>query len=383
MTSGSLLAQTTAVTLHLFDPTTSAVAKNAFIRFEIANYGTNVPRVIGTSTIIPSHVDAYPDATGLVSIGIIPNSSISPANTYYRITYFRNGNKFYTCNIMISGVSMSLDDASCMDTAPPAPLPFDQCVQCPSVTASAHQVNGVDLLDLATKPNLINGSGITVSNPSGSSIEFDFTKTLYNQTIQDNGTNKIQEPKLNLKGTAVSCVDNPGLSTDCTFTGGSSATSYTAIVPANIFTSTTGSWAGFSIFAEAHGYVFFSFPASCKILFYVASGSMTADNIKILKTALNSSTVISSTTVTVGGSSTPTLSAGFTFSDAITITLDSTHDYWVAAHFSSSTAQVGGNATISQDMVGGYISGDHTGDSTIPSRTNPNNPYLIVGLYNP
>lgn len=53
--------------------------------------------------------------------------------------------------------------------------------------------------------------------------------------IQENGTNKTVEPKLNLKsGTnaTVTCVDNAGLSTDCTIasTGGSAISSTCAIV---------------------------------------------------------------------------------------------------------------------------------------------------------
>lgn len=172
----NLCAQaTTAVTLHLFGPNATATSKNAFVRFELANYGTNVPKVIGTNTIIPSYVDGIPDNTGLVSINIIPNTNITPTNTYYHVTYFRNGNKFYTCDVMISGVDMDLDSASCMQAAPPSPLPFSQCVQCP---ASLHQVNGTGLLDTSSPINLQDTSNVHVSNPSLGNIQWTLQGTL-------------------------------------------------------------------------------------------------------------------------------------------------------------------------------------------------------------
>lgn len=40
------------------------------------------------------------------------------------------------------------------------------------------------------------------------------------QTVQDEGLNLPQEPKLNFVGTGVTCVDNAGVSTDCTIPGG-------------------------------------------------------------------------------------------------------------------------------------------------------------------
>src|SRR5690348_11274425 len=120
----------TSVSFHLFDASHTPVTKNSFVRFDLHNYGSNVPRIIGGGQIVPSYVDLFPDNTGLVSGTIIGNDVISPANTYYHISYFVNGSRTYTCDIVISGVSMNLDSASCMVTAAPAPMPFSQCIQC-------------------------------------------------------------------------------------------------------------------------------------------------------------------------------------------------------------------------------------------------------------
>src|SRR5438045_3561577 len=120
----------TTVTLHLFNPSTTPITKDSFVRFDLHNFGTNVPRIIGSGVLIPSYVDLVPNGSGLVTGVIIGNDVISPANTYYHIMYFVNGARTYTCDLVISGSSMNLDNASCMTTVQPAPMPFTQCIQC-------------------------------------------------------------------------------------------------------------------------------------------------------------------------------------------------------------------------------------------------------------
>lgn len=125
-------ARATTVTLTLLDPTTAATNKNAYVRFELKNYGRDVPRVTGTNIILPSFKDLYPDVNGLVTGTIIGNDIIIPANTYYSVGYFKNGVRFYFCEILITGVSMDLDNASCLQTGPPAPAPVTECFNCPA-----------------------------------------------------------------------------------------------------------------------------------------------------------------------------------------------------------------------------------------------------------
>lgn len=123
----------TTVSLTLFNPANAAQNKDTFVRFELRNYGAQVPRVIGTNIILPSFVDAYPTSLGVVTTTLISTADITPANTYYSVSFFRNGTKFYTCNVVISGTTQNLNNTSCLQAgSTPAPLPFTQCTQCPS-----------------------------------------------------------------------------------------------------------------------------------------------------------------------------------------------------------------------------------------------------------
>jgi hypothetical protein len=84
-------------------------------------------------------------------------------------------------------------------------------------------------------------------------------------------------------------------------------------------------------------------------------------------------TVIDSTPITWGGSATPTLGSGENVSDDINLALDTTHDYWFLAHFSSTSGLIYvSNVTgvVQSPGIGalyyGYVSGDHTADTTMP-----------------
>jgi len=76
--------------------------------------------------------------------------------------------------------------------------------------------------------------------------------------------------------------------------------------------------------------------------------------------------------VTFGGSATPSLT-GLSTSDAISLQLDTTHDYWVMGYNDSGDssywvlkpAMADNTGTIG--IIGGYVTGDHTADTTIGS----------------
>ena len=92
---------TTTVTGTVLTPAEAAVTENAFVRFELKNYGNNRPRIIGSNTILPSSVDIYPDAFGQLTTTLTGNELIDPGNTWYDITYFKGGTRFYKCSVYV------------------------------------------------------------------------------------------------------------------------------------------------------------------------------------------------------------------------------------------------------------------------------------------
>jgi len=129
--------------------------------------------------------------------------------------------------------------------------------------------------------------------------------------------------------------------------------------------------ATYSLFLKISGRSLNCLPSSWKVRIQRGSGSHFSACV-ILRTLADSATVVDSTAVTFGGSATPTLSAGQNLSDAIALALDTTHDYWVCAYNDTGDSSFWGLKPAVQDnsstigVVGGYISGDQTGVSTIP-----------------
>lgn len=145
--------------------------------------------------------------------------------------------------------------------------------------------------------------------------------------------------------------------------------------------SPAGGWNGYTIFDIIEGDRLVALTSSWKISIEIDTAGMATDGIKILRTNKGSLTVIDSTTVQFGGSSTPTLAVGVSESDAISLSLDTSHDYWVTLHFTAGASATGrlvapiltnggaGNADWDMATLPRYITGDHTGDSPIPAGT--------------
>ena len=164
----------------------------------------------------------------------------------------------------------------------------------------------------------------------------------------------------------------------CGSSGGASGASFLA---ANNQSGTAANWQNFTIMAAIRGEALQAYPTSWKVRMRFTAGSPVIGAMKILRTSSRSTTVIDSTTVQIGGSSTPTLTTPtLVDTDAISLTLDNTHDYWFAIFFTN----VGANASVSVSSNGpvnntaGYAAGDQSGVSTIPSLTVSNSPYLFV-----
>lgn len=136
-------------------------------------------------------------------------------------------------------------------------------------------------------------------------------------------------------------------------------------------------WANYTMFLKMPCGGLLSLPANWKFSLLFGSHAVIIEEIAILKTAIDDLNVISSVAVTFGASSSPTIPMGVeTFSDNIALQLDTDHDWWICYHITSDSGNSSahlfglGNISSSQCVGGGYISGDHTGDSPIPSLSN-------------
>lgn len=134
-----------------------------------------------------------------------------------------------------------------------------------------------------------------------------------------------------------------------------------------------GDLTGFTVIMKLAGRGLSCIPASWHFYFQV-NGSVSIDSAVVLKTDLDNTTVLSSTTVKFGGLSTGiTVTTGHVASDAIALQLDAAHDWWIMFHITgisgTGLSQSFGSAPTAPNNTwsGGYASGDHTADSTIPS----------------
>lgn len=176
--------------------------------------------------------------------------------------------------------------------------------------------------------------------------------------------------------------------------GGGSASGAAITSWANIAHLTqAGGWQSYSFFVKIPGRLILNMVSSWKVRFYAAPDSGNDSliaSMRVFKTAIDSLTVLTTTSYTVGGSATPTLTHDtYTLSDAIAIALDNSHDYWVMIRLDPASAQTvvfgwsgaavsAGSSTVAP-ILGGYIIGDQTGIATIPSLTNSVG--LIDGIF--
>lgn len=147
-----------------------------------------------------------------------------------------------------------------------------------------------------------------------------------------------------------------------------------ALIAPYTFTNEVANWSNFTVFVRLPGHLLlatvekWNFKIAAKLP--SGSGSIFVGAIKILETALGSTAVLASTTVTIGGSATPTLSATTTLTaypvDDVALPLRLDRDYWVAMYFTSGSNPTLGQGTIGGTAQGNFASANQTGTSTIP-----------------
>ena len=76
---------------HLFDP--SGTATSGSVTFQLANYGANIPRVIGTNAVVATNVTFTANTSGFFTGSIQGNDTIDPGalnappTTYYNVSF--------------------------------------------------------------------------------------------------------------------------------------------------------------------------------------------------------------------------------------------------------------------------------------------------------
>ena len=167
--------------------------------------------------------------------------------------------------------------------------------------------------------------------------------------------------------------------------GGGGGLSGMPITMTNAQTSTNTGWQDYSVIAKIGGAALWGSPTSWKVRMQFTAGSPVIGGMVILRTAAGSTTVIDSTTVTVGGNTAPTLSSpGVVVTDAISLALDTSHDYYFVLYFTTNAANssVVVVANGQNNLPTGIVNGNALTDTTIPSLITTNSPYLITGAFN-
>jgi len=153
--------------------------------------------------------------------------------------------------------------------------------------------------------------------------------------------------------------------------GGGGLASGAALVAPAVGTSSNADWQNQSSISHIQNFGLINTSSTWKLGFFMPVGGITG-GIAILRTLPGSLTVIDATAVTVGGSSTPTFASNtFTYSDEITLPLDTAHDFYVVTYFTSAGANA--SAAAFNNCYGGftsnYASGNALADTTVPTIT--------------
>jgi hypothetical protein len=151
----------------------------------------------------------------------------------------------------------------------------------------------------------------------------------------------------------------------------------------NAAVSNIGGWNNYSLLCCIPGPCLRAYPASWKMAMRFVAGSPVIGAIVCKRTLHNSMAVIDSTVLTIGGSAAPTLTTpGYVTTDAISLQLDNTHDYWVILYFTNAGANSTSTGFVNsglQFLRSGYVGNDQTGVTTIPAPTGATPPFLFIG----
>lgn len=133
----------------------------AQVLITLVTYAATAPGYTGTSSVVGAQV-ATTDSTGTWTAALIPNATITPANTYYRVVeagYWQS-----TIVVPASGGPYQLD--AVLATPPPTPA-------APGITGVQIAASGT-VAGVRPEVNLIPGAGVTIAaadNPAGNRVD--------------------------------------------------------------------------------------------------------------------------------------------------------------------------------------------------------------------
>lgn len=86
----------------------TATVNSGFARFRLRNFAGSVPTANSFTVLAETVVDFFPNSSGVISASIWPNSSISPAGTFYTIEMWSDGRITSSVNAVLdSSVDLS------------------------------------------------------------------------------------------------------------------------------------------------------------------------------------------------------------------------------------------------------------------------------------
>ena len=140
------------------------------------------------------------------------------------------------------------------------------------------------------------------------------------------------------------------------------------------FTANNSNWQNYSLVCRVRGWTLSAFPSTWTIKLFFTAGSPVVGNMVVLKTLPASVTtgvsVISSTAVTIGGVSNPTLTTpSIVTTDSVALALDNAHEFYFVIYFTN----VGANASVAFGAAPATtgntyaVSGNQTGIATLPT----------------
>lgn len=136
-----------------------------------------------------------------------------------------------------------------------------------------------------------------------------------------------------------------------------------------------GGWNGYTVAMKVLGGGILTKAAAWKLTIGHTTANMTIAAAKLRRVARDSTTYLDSTTITWGGSATPTLAAGRNTSDTINVTMDPQYDYYILVFIDAATsASMAPSGPSSHPFYGtlltfGYLLGNHTADATFTGYT--------------
>jgi hypothetical protein len=184
--------------------------------------------------------------------------------------------------------------------------------------------------------------------------------TTYQLTVKSNAGNQVWNENYYLTGTAANLnIIPPGGSggPPITVTATTTIVQGQNLAPGAVMFGGNSGWQNLTLYCVMPG-ASIMFPgatsfqvvlAACTNNATTATGPVTFGQITMLKTLANNASVISATPVTIGGTATPTITVAaasteqqpFLFTtDAINVTVDNQHDYWLAMFFTSASANL-------------------------------------------